>query len=111
MALSKQEVDEHLKGRGPAWDLLVDRWETFPRTAKSQTKTMWDIALVEALLRPKLATPVVVGAPIIHNANTVEQFPENPRRVTVFEAIDSQGMQRDFWEAIDSAIAEEDPSS
>jgi purine nucleosidase len=111
MELSKQAVDEHLKGRGGVWDLLVDRWETFPRTARSQTKVMWDIALIEAVLRPELATAVVVGAPIIHDANTVEQFPDNPRRVKVFEAIDAQGMQRDFWEAIDAAIAQEAPSS
>lgn len=107
MELSKQAVDEHLKGRGGVWDLLVDRWETFPRTARNQTKVMWDIALIEAVLRPELATAVVVGAPIIHDANTVEQFPENPRRVKVFEAIDAQGMQRDFWETIDAAIAQE----
>ncbi|WP_339912326.1 nucleoside hydrolase [Symmachiella dynata] len=104
MELSKKDVDMHMKGRGGVWDLMVNRWETFPRTAKSQKKTMWDVALIEAVLRPKLATPVVVGAPIIHNAGKVEQFPDNPRRVKVFEAIDAQGMQNDFWEAMDAAI-------
>jgi inosine-uridine nucleoside N-ribohydrolase len=107
MELTKREVDEHLEGRGVVWDLLVERWETYPRTAGREKKTMWDIALVEALLRPDLATAVVVGAPIIHDAETVEQHPENPRRVTVFEAIDAEGMRRDFWEAIDAAIAED----
>ncbi len=110
MELSKSEVDEHLKGRGGVWDLLVDRWETFPRTANRETKTMWDIALIEAVLRPELATRTVVGAPIIHDAETVEQFPDNPRRVTVFEAIDAEGMRRDFWGAIDAAIAREAPA-
>lgn len=105
MELAKREVDEHLKGRGGAWDLLVERWETFPRTADRETKTMWDVALIEAVLRPDLATPVVVGAPIIHDASTVEQNPDNPRRITVFEAIDAEGMRRDFWEAIDAALA------
>ncbi len=111
MELSKIEVDEHLKGRGGVWDLLVDRWETSPRTVKSEKKTMWDLALIEAVVRPELATPTVVGAPIIHDAETVEQFPDNPRRVTVFEAIDAEKMRRDFWEAIDAAIAEGKPSS
>jgi purine nucleosidase len=104
MVLTKNDVDEHLKGKGGVWDLLVERWETFPRTARSESKVMWDIALIEAFLRPGLASPVVVGAPIIHDAETVEQSPENPRRVTVFEAIDAEGMERDFWEAIDAAI-------
>lgn len=104
MKLSKQEVDDHLKGKGGVWDLLVDRWETFPRTAKSKEKVMWDIALVEALLRPSLATARITGAPIIHDAKNVEQFSDNPRQVTVFEAIDADGMRRDFWEAVDAAI-------
>lgn len=112
MELSKKAVDEHLRGRGGVWDLLVDRWETFPRTAKREKKTMWDVALIEAVLRPELATAVVVGAPIIHDAKRVEQFPDNPRRVKVFEAIDADGMQGDFWKAIDAAIAKakESPS-
>lgn len=61
---------------------------------------MWDVALIEALLRPELATPVVVGAPVIHSAEKVEQFPDNPRRVKVFRAIDAEGMQLDFWNAL-----------
>jgi len=91
--------------------LLGDRWEPFPRTANRETTTMGDLALIEAVLRPKLANPMVVGAPIIHDANTVEQFPDNPRRVTVFEAIDADGMRRDFWKAVDAAIAGGKPSS
>lgn len=106
MRLSKNDVDQHLKGKGGVWDLLVDRWETFPRTANQKVKVMWDVALIEAILRPELATPVVVGAPIIHDAETVEQYPDNSRRVTVFEAIDADGMAHDFWNAIDAAIAE-----
>lgn len=103
MQLSKSDVDQHLKGKGGVWDLLVDRWETFPRTAKQKSKVMWDVALIEAILRPKLASPVVVGAPRIHDAETVEQNPNNSRRVTVFEAIDAEGMASDFWKAIDAA--------
>jgi inosine-uridine nucleoside N-ribohydrolase len=104
MQLTKQAVDEHLKGQGGVWDLLVERGETFPRTAKSQSKVMWDIALIEAILRPELATAVMVGAPIIHDAQTVEQYPDNPRQVKVFEAIDAAGMSQDFWQALDAAI-------
>ncbi len=111
MQLFKKDVDEYLKGKGGVWEVLVDRWETFPRTADKQSKVMWDISLIEAMLRPELTTAVVVGAPIIHDAANVEQFPDNPRRVTVFEAIDAEGMQRDFWEAINAAIVEEKRSS
>lgn len=106
MKLTKQDVDHYLKGRGGVWDLLVERWETFPRTAKSQEKVMWDVALIEALLRPELATPKMVGAPIVHTAEVVEQFPDNPRRIKVYEAIDASGMSDDFWNAINTAIAQ-----
>lgn len=72
----------------------------------------YDVALIEAVLRTKLATPVVVGAPVIHDAQTVEQFSDNNRRFKVFKAIDSEGMASDFWKAIDAAIAtENDPSA
>lgn len=107
MELSKSEVDEHLKGQGAVWDMLVERWETFPRTAKSREKVMWDIALVEALLRPNLATQVNVGAPKIYTAEHVGQFPENPRRIKVFKAIDAEGMRLDFWKALRAAVAKD----
>lgn len=105
MVFLKKDVDAHMRGKGAVWDMLVDRWETFPRTARSEKKVMWDVALIEALIRPELATPLIVGAPIIHNAESVEQFPGNPRQVKVFEAINADGMNRDFWEAVDAAIA------
>lgn len=107
MVLTKADVDSHLKGRGGVWDLLVNRWETFPRTAAQPRKVMWDLALIEAMIRPGLAERVVVGAPRIHDAMNVEQFPDNPRKVTVFRTIDETGMARDFWDAIDAAIRSE----
>jgi inosine-uridine nucleoside N-ribohydrolase len=104
MWLGKKQVDEYFKGKGSVWDLLVQRWETFPRTAGRDTKVMWDLALIEALLRPELATPAIVGAPVVHDAETVEQYPDNPRRVKVYTAIDVAGMQQDFWSATMQAI-------
>jgi purine nucleosidase len=100
MKLTKEDVDRYLKGRGGVWDLLVERWETFPRTAKASEKVMWDIALIEAILRPGLATELIVGAPRIRSAEDVEQYPDNPRRIKVYAAIDAEGMRDDFWEAV-----------
>jgi len=34
----------------------------------------------------------------------VEPYPDNPRQVKVFEAIDAAGMSQDFWQALDAAI-------
>ncbi|XZE34309.1 nucleoside hydrolase [Pirellulaceae bacterium SH501] len=100
MELQKIDVDRFLRGRGPGWELLIQRWDTFPRTANKPKKVMWDLALIEALIRPELATAVTVGAPIILSAEHVEQFPDNPRRIKVFKAIEADGMESDFWEAV-----------
>ena len=62
---------------------------------------MWDIALVEAILRPELATAQTTGAPIVRGIRQVEQFPDNPRRVTVWVDIDEKRMLDDFWRVLD----------
>jgi inosine-uridine nucleoside N-ribohydrolase len=105
LTMSKGDVDAHLKGRGGVWDFLVERWEAQPKSAGRSRRTLWDVALVEAILRPRLASAEEVGAPLIRDDAMVEQRPDNPRRVTVFRAIDAEGMRADFWAALDAAIA------
>jgi inosine-uridine nucleoside N-ribohydrolase len=105
LTVGKREVDRHLKGRGGVWDFLVGRWESHPRAATRERWVLWDVALVEAVLRPRLATAETVAAPLIRDAETVEQRPDNPRKVTVFRAIDAEGMHADYWDALDAAIA------
>jgi hypothetical protein len=104
LTFEKSEVERHLKGHGGVWDMLFNRWDGHPR-GSTKRWIMWDVALVEALLRPGLATAEEVGAPLIRDVTTVEQRPDNPRRVTVFRAIDAPGMRADYWAAIDAAIA------
>jgi purine nucleosidase len=108
LIMNKSEVIPRLKGRGEVWDFLAGYWETggpFQDHTFGEERIMWDIALVNALLRPELATTQVVGAPKVHDAQKVEQFPDNPRRVTVFSAINSEGILADFWEAVESATS------
>jgi inosine-uridine nucleoside N-ribohydrolase len=100
LKMDKGAAIAHLRGRGGIHDYLLSRWELHP-AAERTPWTMWDVALIEALLRPGLATKAVVGAPIIHNVKVVEQFPANPRRVTVWTDINVEGMLADFWEALD----------
>jgi hypothetical protein len=66
---------------------------------------MWDIAMVEAILRPELATTQTTGAPIVRGVRRVEQFPDNPRRVTVWVDIDEKRMLDDFWRVLDERAA------
>lgn len=103
MTMTRREVTARLEGRGGVMDLLLRRWDAHEASRDKDRWIMWDIALVQALLRPELATQVTVGAPIVHDADTVEQHPDNPRRVGVFETIDVRGMRRDFWRALDEA--------
>jgi hypothetical protein len=58
----------------------------------------------------EIKIPPVAGYPTASRGPTpavgkVEQFRDNPRRVTVFAASDAAGIRSDFWEAIDAAIA------
>ena len=99
LKMRKTDAEGHLAGRGGIHDYLLRRWETV--APQGQLWTMWDIALVEAILRPDLATAQTVGAPTVHGVQEVEQYPDNPRRVTVWVDINVGGMLVDFWRALD----------
>jgi len=99
LVMTRSDVRQHLAGRGALWDFLVEYWEKHPRYGKIERTRMWDVALVQAFLRPQLAQRTITGAPIVHAVDRVEQFPDNPRRVTVFSEIAVSGMLADYWEA------------
>jgi hypothetical protein len=53
---------------------------------------MWDLALVEALIRPELAHEIQVKTP-----------PENTqRKVWMYDSIQPQAMRDDYWKAATS---------
>jgi inosine-uridine nucleoside N-ribohydrolase len=106
LKMAKDEAEKHLKGRGGIHDYLLNRWNTFRPERKLWT--MWDIALVEAILWPDMATAKPTGAPIVHGVRKVEQFPNNPRRVTVWVDIDEKRMLDDFWRVLDQYATEND---
>ena len=99
LVMRRADAKRHLQGRGPLWDFLLEYWEEHPHYGNIESTRMWDIALVQAFLRPHLARRTETGAPIVHDVDRVEQFPDNPRRVTVFSAIDVPGMLADYWDA------------
>ena len=75
-----------LAGRGEVWDYLANRWLSF--APGHGQWIMWDLALVEALARPELASESEVDTP-----------PENARRkVFAYTRVDVAGMQADWWE-------------
>lgn len=64
---------------------LTDKWKA--RFADFPNWIMWDLALVEAILKPQLATTVKVTTP-----------PENEQRlVTLYQSVQVQAMRDDYW--------------
>jgi inosine-uridine nucleoside N-ribohydrolase len=83
----QDETLARLHGQGGVWDYLAARWLSHSPQAKKWT--MWDLALIEAMVHPELAVEGLYPTP-----------PENKRRdVNVYSAIDVAGMLTDWWKA------------
>ena len=73
---------------GELGEYLTRKWNA--RFADSKTWVMWDLALVQAVLHPDMATTKQVLTP-----------PENTQRtVTVYDSIDAEAMRRDYWSVV-----------
>jgi len=72
----------------PLRQRLADRWAQVNGGA---SWTMWDLALIQAILHPEMTTAKKRRVP-----------PENgKRKVWVYTAIDEDAMRANFWEALD----------
>jgi inosine-uridine nucleoside N-ribohydrolase len=90
MRFQIEEVRERFRGRAPLLDFLADRWERHVDAGR-RSRTIWDLALVEAVVHPEMAREIEVPTP-----------PENtPRKVWVFTSIDAAAMKADFFAAVD----------
>lgn len=88
-----QQADtlRRLQSKGGIWDYLAARWLSF--SPDSEQWVMWDLALVEAVARPELATEAQFRTP-----------PENVQRdVFVYTDIDVAAMQADWWRVVEKA--------
>ncbi len=65
--------------------LMKNRWqETNP---DNKTRILWDMALVQAYLRPELVQTLAVNVP-----------PENmPHKVKIYTKVNFKGFYDDFW--------------
>ena len=78
---------EGLMGKGEVWDYLANRWLSF--APGHGQWIMWDLALMQALARPELATESEVNPP-----------PENTqRKIFAYTRVDLAGMHKDWWDA------------
>ena len=73
----------------PTEQLMERRWQE--TEAGSTTRVLWDVALIQAYLRPKLANIITVQTP-----------PENhPHPVKIWSKIDAKGMYDEFWQQVE----------
>ncbi len=78
----------HQARMGKLGAYLTARW--LSRFPDAKTWTMWDVALIEALIHPELASEKQVATP-----------PENvERRIWVYDHIQADAMRADFWRAV-----------
>ncbi|RIV23809.1 nucleoside hydrolase [Fibrisoma montanum] len=86
--VDREDVYQKLADDKPVEQLMERRWrETNPQ---DKTRVLWDVALVQAYLRPALADVISVPTP-----------PENHQQlVKIWTKIDQKGMYDDFWEQV-----------
>lgn len=95
LVFARPRVQSELESWGKLGKYLLDRWNTYDRwwTTEDPEKTqwiMWDVALIEALARPELATLRHFFTP-----------PENtPRGIGIWTEIAVEEMRRDFYKEL-----------
>ena len=89
LKFQRQNTTERLAQKStPLRQRLAKRWDEVNGGA---SWTMWDLALIDAILHPGMATAKRRRVP-----------PENGRRkIWVYTAIDDEAMRQDFWQALD----------
>ena len=92
LVFTKEEVYEVMDGEQGIWELLVNRWESmYP---DNEQWIMRDIAIIEAIIHPDLATVREIYGPD-ENAQ---------RKVHVYTRINEKSMKRDFFKSIKEYI-------
>lgn len=85
LTFPRDKTFERHKKMGPLGEHLTAKWKV--RFAEFRTWVMWDLALVEAIIDPTLATTKMVRTP-----------PENePREIRLYDSIKVQPMRDDYW--------------
>jgi purine nucleosidase len=92
LRFDREETYKNLNDLLPLEKMLADRWRE--QNPQDKTRVMWDLALVQAYLRPDLAQVLTVNAP-----------PENKKfSVKIFARINAEAMEKEFYEVLKRAI-------
>ena len=85
LAFQRENTYQRLDENNKIEQLLENRWRE--QNPQDETRIMWDLALVEAYLKPELA-----------QIKTVKTPPENTKRkVHVYVHLDEKVLAEDFW--------------
>lgn len=82
------ETFDLIQARGPEWDYLVNRWKE--HAPDSREWTMWDLALIQAIMNPDLVTEKQVDTP----AENIS------RRIYAYTWLDEEKMKKEFWKMV-----------
>lgn len=69
---------------------LTAAWETDRGSRQRPFWTIWDLALVEALISPELAT----------KRETMTPLENTPRKIWIYDSINAAAMQENYWKAV-----------
>ncbi len=86
MTFTFAEVEDRLLGTHPLGNFLVDRWYQHLDGSRKQ-RTIWDLALIEAIIHPEWAEQVEV---------TTSRDSGN-RQINYYRSIDAEKMKEDFY--------------
>jgi purine nucleosidase len=88
LQFKREQTYKSLNENIPAEKILEDRWKE--QNPQDTTRVMWDLALVEAYLRPRFSTISTAYTP-----------PENKKRkIKVFTFINKEKLYADFWNTL-----------
>ena len=73
----------------PTEQLMEQRWRETEATSTS--RVLWDVALVQAYLRPNLAEIITIQTPPENHLHTVK----------IWSKIDASGMYNEFWQQVE----------
>ncbi len=95
LVFKKDKMLDELAGKSELGDFLSGRWLSFERwwtkeDPEKESWIMWDVAIIEALIRPELSKVEYFQTP-----------PENTtRKIKIHTSIDSEAMGKDFWQIL-----------
>lgn len=88
------ETNAKLRGKHKLGDMLMDRWVNHSDGGKNE-RVLWDLALIEAMVHPEMATEV-----------EVKLSPEfGGRTVGYYKNINAEAMQKDFFVVMNKFFA------